>query len=185
MTQFEALYVRGAWRVIPEPIGDDRGWFARYFCSAQAHEYALETRFVQFNQSFTREPGTIRGMHLQIGEGAEAKLIKCVRGRVLDVLLDLRQGSATFMQHCAVELSAENRAAAYLPPGIAHGFQTLEADTELMYHHSNFYMPDTERGVRYDDPRADIRWPLPTAGISPKDQQWPLLSADFAGYEIG
>lgn len=185
MPALESLPVRGAWRVAPEPRGDERGWFARYFCSAEAEQYGMDTQFVQFNHSYTRERGTVRGLHLQIRTGVEAKLVRCIRGAVLDVLLDLRRGSPTFLQYAAVELSADNRVAAYVPPGVAHGFQTLEADAELLYHHSNFYMPETERGVRFDDPRGAIAWPLPVADVSPKDRQWPLLSPDFTGFEIG
>lgn len=184
MPQFEVLRVEGACLIVPEPNGDDRGWFARYFCRDKAGMRGLETDFVQFNQSFTCNAGTVRGLHLQVGEGAEAKVVKCVSGRVLDVLLDLRRGSPTFLRHVAVELSATNRAAAYVPPGVAHGFQTLVDDVELIYHHTNFYRPEAERGVRFDDPRAAIEWPLPPVDVSTKDRQWPLLSAEFDGYGL-
>ncbi len=185
MPQFESLAIDGAWRIIAEPNGDDRGWFARYFCREQARLRGLETDFVQFNHSFTRLAGTIRGLHLQVGEATEAKLVKCIRGRVLDVLLDLRKRSPTFLRYATVELSAENRTAVYVPPGVAHGFQTLVNDSELIYHHSNYYEPESERGVRFDDPRAAIDWPLPAADISAKDRGWPPLSTDFSGFEPG
>ncbi len=184
MPQFEVLAIEGAWRLLPELHGDDRGWFARYFCREQGGMRGLETDFVQLNHSFSQRVGTVRGLHLQIGAGAEAKLIKCLRGRVHDVLLDLRRGSPTFLRHVAVELSASNRVAAYVPPGVAHGFQALENDTELLYHHTNYYRPQDERGVRYDDPRAAIEWPLPAEEVSAKDRQWPLLGADFLGFAV-
>lgn len=182
MPRFECLSIEGAWRVIAEPNGDDRGWFARYFCREQARLRGLDTDFVQFNHSFTQVAGTIRGLHLQVGEASEAKLVKCIRGSVLDVLLDLRQDSPTFLRYTPVELSAENRTAVYVPPGVAHGFQALADYSELIYHHSNYYLPASERGVRFDDPRAAIDWPLPVADVSPKDRQWPLLPADFSGF---
>jgi len=183
MPVFHELDLPGAWTLDMEPIRDDRGWFARYFCAREGNEHGLAMPFVQFNHSFTRMAGTIRGMHLQVGEDAEAKLVKCVHGRVCDVLLDLRRGSSGFMRHVAIELSADNGRAVYIPLGVAHGFQTLEDDTQLIYHHSNFYAPGAERGVRHDDPRAAIAWPRPATEISEKDRAWPLLDADFDGYE--
>lgn len=181
---WEPLRVSNAFRVLPRVVEDQRGWFMRYLSLPASGGGDDQPAFVQFNHSCTRRAGTIRGLHLQIGKGREAKFVKCVRGRVLDVLLDLRRGSSTFLEHAAVELSAESHAAVYAPPGVAHGFQTLEPHTELIYHHTNAYIPSAERGVRFDDPRAGIRWPRRPSEISEKDRQWPLLSADFDGYEV-
>lgn len=181
---YRELSLHGAWLVEPEPARDERGWFTRYLCVRDMDRRGMETSFVQFNHAATRRAGSIRGMHLQIGEAAEQKLVKCVRGVVTDVLLDLRAGSPTFLHHAHVELSADNGRAVVIPRGVAHGFQTLAPDTELIYHHSNYYAPEHERGVRFDDPRAAITWPREPADVSVKDRSWPWLTEEFAGFVI-
>ena len=150
---------------------DERGFFARVFCQREFADAGLETRFVQINNSLSKDKGTLRGMHYQLGEAVEVKLVRCVRGALWDVILDLRPGSATFGQSFGAELSAENRRMMYVPPGFAHGFLTLEEDTEVFYLVSAFYAPERERGVRWNEPRFAIGWPAAPQVISDKDAQ--------------
>ncbi|MDP2847062.1 MAG: dTDP-4-dehydrorhamnose 3,5-epimerase [Humidesulfovibrio sp.] len=165
------------------PVGDARGCFARLFCARELAPLRLPGPIAQVNHSFTAAKGTVRGMHFQRPPKAEAKLIRCLKGRVLDVAVDLRKGSPTFLKWHAVELSPENRLAFYLPQGFAHGFQTLEADCELLYLHTEFYSPEHEGGIRFDDPELGIAWPLPAAEPSARDRAHPLLGPDFAPLE--
>lgn len=176
------LAIPGVYLVEPEPARDQRGWFMRYFCVDGFRRTGRDIRFVQFNHSRTCRRGSIRGLHLQLGEAAEDKLVRCIRGRVMDVLVDLRRDSGTLLQKAFVELSEHNRRAVFIPRGVAHGFQTLDDDTELLYHHTNFHAPAREAGVRHDDPLVGIAWPLPVADISAKDLAWPLLSPGFNGF---
>lgn len=167
-------------RFIPTPLadafvieldkrGDERGFFARFFCEREFAAAGLDARFVQINNSLSKDHGTLRGMHYQLGEAAEAKVVRCVRGTLWDAILDLRPGSATFGQSFGAKLSAENRHMMYVPRGFAHGFLTLEDDTEALYLVSAFYAPDRERGVRWNDPRFRIAWPAEPLVISEKD----------------
>ena len=165
----------GAYIVELEERADDRGFFARTFCVREFSELGLTTRVSQCNLSFNRRRGTLRGLHYQAEPAAEAKLIRCIAGAVHQVLVDMRPGSPTFLRHVAVELSAANRRAVYLPELFAAGMQTLEDDTELMYQVSEFHTPEAERGMRYDDPAIGIDWPLPVAAISDKDAAWPYI----------
>jgi dTDP-4-dehydrorhamnose 3,5-epimerase len=150
---------------------DERGFFARFFCEREFAEAGLETRIVQINNSLSRDRGTLRGMHYQLGEAAEVKLVRAVKGALWDAILDLRPDSATFGQSFGAELSAENRRMMYVPRGFAHGFLTLEENTEALYLVSAFYDPARERGVRWNDPRFAIRWPAEPLVISEKDAQ--------------
>ena len=145
------------------------------FNARQAAELGLATAVAQVKLSQSRQKGTLRGMHLQIPPAAECKLLRCLRGAIWDVIVDLREGSPTYLQHVAFELSADNRRAVYVPAMFAHGFQTLTDDAEVMYQVDQFYSPQHERGLRYDDPRLAIRWPLGVTSISPRDLAWPLL----------
>lgn len=167
----------GAYIVELEERADDRGFFARTFCVREFSELGLTTRVSQCNLSFNRRRGTLRGLHYQAEPAAEAKLIRCIAGAVHQVLVDMRPGSPTFLRHIAVELSAANRRAVYLPELFAAGMQTLEDDTELMYQVSEFHTPEAERGLRFDDPAIGITWPLAVTEISPKDGAWPYLAA--------
>jgi dTDP-4-dehydrorhamnose 3,5-epimerase len=161
-----------------EPIEDARGFFARAWDERELAEHGLETRIAQCNVSFSKRKGTLRGMHLQNPPYEEVKLIRCVRGSLFDVIIDLRPESASYKQWTGVELSARNRSMLYVPRGFAHGFQTLEDDTETFYMVSEFYVPGAEAGVRWNDPAFNIEWPLAgPSGISDKDRNWP----DFAG----
>jgi dTDP-4-dehydrorhamnose 3,5-epimerase len=161
----------GAFVIEPEKREDERGFFARVFCEREFAAAGLDTRFVQVNNSLSRDVGTLRGMHYQLGEAAEAKLVRCLRGALWDAILDLRPGSAAFGQSFGAELTAENRRMMYVPRGFAHGFLTLKPDTEAFYFVSAFYAPDRERGVRWNDPRFSIAWPAQPRVISQKDAQ--------------
>jgi dTDP-4-dehydrorhamnose 3,5-epimerase len=152
---------------------DERGWFARSWCAREFAEHGLEARLAQVSLSFNRRRGTLRGMHFQHPPHAEAKLVRCIRGVVWDVALDLRPQSPTRGQWQGFELSAENGSALFLPEGFAHGFQTLEPDSEVLYHISAFHAPEAAAGVRYDDPAFAIAWPLPVTAIAPRDAAWP------------
>lgn len=184
MPGLESLGIAGAYRLRPRPARDARGWFVRYLDTEALAEVAPAPGFVHFNHSRTEHRGSVRGLHLQIGAAAEVKLVKCVRGAVLDVLVDCRRGSPTFLQHALLELVEGLGDAVLIPRGVAHGFQTLQDQTELIYHHSHPYQPDAERGLRYDDPMIGISWPMPVAEVSGKDEAWPFLKDSFEGYEI-
>lgn len=153
-----------------EKRGDNRGFFARAFCQREFSEHGLAPRFVQVNNSLTAMKGTLRGMHYQLAPKAETKLVRCVRGALFDIVLDLRPDSSTFGRSFGIELTAENRRMMYVPKGFAHGFITFTDDTEALYLVDEFYAPDLERGVRWNDERFSIDWPLVPAVISDKDR---------------
>jgi dTDP-4-dehydrorhamnose 3,5-epimerase len=157
---------------------DDRGWFARSWCAHEFAAHGLDSRLAQASLSFNRRRGTLRGLHYQRPPHAEAKLIRCIRGALWDVAVDLRPGSPTRGEWQAFELSAANERALYIPEGFAHGFQTLAADTEVLYMISAFHAAEAAAGLRYDDPAFAIAWPLPVASISPRDLAWPVYRAD-------
>lgn len=163
------------------PFIDRRGLFARLFCERELSAMLGERRIVQANYSRTEAKGAIRGLHYQLPPHAEMKLVRCLRGRVWDVALDLREGSATFLGWHAEELTPGNALMLVIPEGCAHGFQVLEPGSELLYLHTAPHAPTAEGGVRADDPRLKINWPLPITDLSPRDQSLPWLSADFAG----
>jgi dTDP-4-dehydrorhamnose 3,5-epimerase len=164
---------------------DDRGFFARTFCVTEFANEGLATEVEQCNLSFNHRAGTLRGMHFQVAPHPEAKLVRCIAGAVLDIIVDVRPGSPTWLQHVAVELSAENRRALYVPPYFAHGYQTLVDGAEVMYQVSGSYVPAAERGLRWNDPELGLAWPLPVEVISPKDASWPLLSERDPGDLVG
>lgn len=171
----------GAYLIELEPLRDERGLFARTFCQEEFSRIGFQKRIVQINHSVTRKKGSIRGIHYQLPPASEAKLIRCIHGRVFDVMMDLRSASPNFLRHYGVELSKDNMRMVFIPEGFAHGFQTLTDDAELLYHHSEFYTPHCERGLRYDDPALAINWPLPVSEVSVKDQSYPLIDASFMG----
>ena len=174
---FTPLSLPGAFRIDLDRREDDRGFFARVFCAREFEAHGLPTLFVQMNTSFTRATGTVRGLHFQRPPMAEAKVVRCLKGAILDVIVDLRAGSPTYGQWTSVELDEDNRAMIYVPPGFAHGFQTQRPDTELLYLHSQFYSPGHEGGLAHDDPQLDIPWPLPIVGVSARDATFPTLDA--------
>jgi dTDP-4-dehydrorhamnose 3,5-epimerase len=180
---FNPTPLAGAYTIDLEKRGDDRGFFARFFCEDEFRDAGLETKFVQVNNSVTEKAGTLRGLHYQLPPSAEVKVVRCIRGALWDVILDLRAGSPTFGKWFGAELSAENRTMMYVPRGFAHGFVTLTENTEALYLVSTFYAPDAERGVRFNDPAHGIEWPMAPLEISDKDRNWPDLDDTFHGFE--
>ena len=179
--KFTELPLKGAYVVEPKPFEDQRGMFSRIFCEIEFKEISHSKKLVQINHSLTNRKGAIRGLHYQNPPMTETKMVKCLRGSVYDVIIDLRKESDTFLNWHGETLSSENRCMLYIPEGFAHGFQTLEANCELLYFHTKFYSPDYEEAVRFDDPRVGIKWPLDATEISEKDKNHPLLSGNFAG----
>jgi dTDP-4-dehydrorhamnose 3,5-epimerase len=167
---FRETPLKGAYIVELEPIRDERGFFARSFCIEEFTEHGLNPNLVQCSVSFNERKGTLRGMHYQVPPHEESKLVRCTRGAIFDVVVDLRPDSPTFKGSFGTELTAENHKSLYVPEGFAHGFQTLEDETEVLYKMSVLYRPESAQGVRYDDPAFGIEWPLPhSIIISPKD----------------
>jgi dTDP-4-dehydrorhamnose 3,5-epimerase len=167
--RFEPLEVAGAALVRIEPHPDARGFFARTFCAREFAAAGLATAAVQSSVSYNERAGTVRGMHFQWPPSQEAKLVRCLRGSLHDVLLDLRPQSPSYMRHVAVRLDEDNRDAVFIPPGIAHGFQTLSDRTEVLYQMSDYFVPDISTGFRWNDPAFGIAWPMPVSSISARD----------------
>lgn len=174
----------GAYVIEPEPFIDERGIFARTFCLKEFAKIGFDKQIVQINHSSTKQKGTIRGMHCQRPPASEIKFIRCVQGKVFDVMVDLRTRSSTFMQWFSVELSKDTMRMVYIPEGFAHGFQAMTDNAELIYHHSAFYSPEYEQALRYDDPALAIKWPLPIGFVSSKDRNYPLIDTTYKGIEI-
>ena len=170
---FTETEVPGVFIIDLEQIEDERGFFARTWCRREFEARRLETRLAQCSVSFNKKKGTLRGMHMQRAPHAEAKLVRCTRGAVYDVALDLRPGSSAFKKWVAVTLTAENHRCAYIPEGVAHGFQTLEDDTEVLYQISEFFEPQYAFGVRWNDSAFGIRWPEASRIISTRDRDYP------------
>jgi dTDP-4-dehydrorhamnose 3,5-epimerase len=165
----------GTFVIEMEKIADSRGYFANLFESREAATHGIDVNIVQIKLSYNVRKGTLRGMHLQLPPAAESKLVRCIRGAVHDVIVDLRENSPTYLKHFSIDLSAENGSALYVPKMFAHGYQTLTDDAEVMYQVDAFYSPGHEKGLRYDDPALGIKWPLPVDELSPKDAAWPLI----------
>ncbi len=180
---FTKTTIEGVYIIDLDIKGDDRGFFARTFCREEFLAHGLEPLVEQCNLSFNHKKGTLRGMHMQIAPHPEAKYVRCIRGAVYDIVVDMRPGSPTRFAHVGVELSADNRRGIYIPPYFAHGYQTLTDDAEVAYQVSGRYAPQAERGLRYDDPKLNLSWPLEVSVINDKDLNWPLLAnrseADF------
>ena len=170
---FRSTGLAGVRLIDLEPARDERGLFARTFCTRELAAQGLETGFVQHSISVTERAGSVRGMHFQKSPHEEVKLLRCIRGAIHDVLIDIRPDSPTYGRWEAYDLTAENRRQLYVPAGLAHGFQTLLPDTEVGYLISAFYAPAAAAGIRHDDSAFAIAWPLPVADISPKDRAWP------------
>lgn len=164
--------------------GDARGKFARLFCDQDFGPVRQNLHFTQINLSDTKHKGTIRGMHLQFPPASEAKLIHCLRGRVFDVAVDVRANSPTFLKWHALELNEETGRAVFIPEGFAHGFQALSDDVQMLYMHTSSWSKQHEFGLRHDDPRLAIRWPLPVTMVSDKDADFDLLGPDFQGVSL-
>lgn len=171
----------GSYVVELEPFTDERGWFARTYCKNEFASIGHNAEWVQLNHSFTKDMGSVRGMHYQLPPDGEIKLVRCIAGAVFDVIVDVRKNSPTFLKWFGTELSAVNKKMLYIPEGFAHGFQTLSDDAELIYHHSQFYKPGVEGGLRFSDPRIGIEWPLSAINLSARDQEHPLIDENFKG----
>jgi dTDP-4-dehydrorhamnose 3,5-epimerase len=176
--RFEPTGLTGAWLITTEPSRDGRGRFGRVFCAQEFGAHGLTRPFVQQSLSFNHKAGTVRGMHFQWPPSREAKLIRCVRGAVFDAIVDLRPGSPTFLRQFTVELSAENMRSVFVPEGFAHGTQSLQDDSELLYQMTDFYSPELSTGYRYDDPTLGIAWPRPVVEISERDRDAPAFDTE-------
>jgi dTDP-4-dehydrorhamnose 3,5-epimerase len=167
-----------------KPLADQRGTFARLYCDRELEAVIQTRRVVQINHSQTTAVGAVRGLHYQNAPNAEMKLVRCLRGRVWDVAVDLRSGSPTFLKWHAEELTPANRRMLVIPEGCAHGFQVLEPNSELLYLHTDFYKPEAEGAVHYDDPSLRITWPLPVADLSDRDRRHPIITSNFPGLSL-
>jgi dTDP-4-dehydrorhamnose 3,5-epimerase len=170
---FNETKLKAAFAIELQKQEDERGFFARSWCQRDFAEHGLNSKLVQCNISFNQMKGTLRGMHYQVAPHEEAKLVRCTRGALYDVIVDLRPASPTFMQWLGIELTAENHRMLYIPEGFAHGFQTLSDDTEVFYQMSEFYHPECARGVRWNDPAFNILWPVEEKIISTRDNSYP------------
>ncbi|GJL56746.1 MAG: dTDP-4-dehydrorhamnose 3,5-epimerase [Nitrospirales bacterium] len=173
---FKETHLKDALIVSIEKREDPRGFFARAWCSRELEGHGLRTNFVQANISQNHKKGTLRGMHYQLAPHEEVKLVRCTRGAIYDAIIDLRPDSPTYKHWVGVELTAESRDMLYVPEGFGHGFQVLQDDSEVFYEVTQFYHPEAERGVRYDDSSFGITWPLQVTEISEKDNGWPKFS---------
>ncbi len=172
---FEKAILEDAWIVTPDPSSDERGYFARTYCRKEFEAHGIGLNVVQCNVSFNVAEGTLRGMHYQKEPAAEPKLVECVHGAIYDVIVDLRKESPTYLQSFAIELTGRNRKKLFVPRNFAHGFLTLEANTEVSYMMGEYYNPEFATGLRYDDPALNIHWPSSINVVSEKDRSWPLL----------
>ncbi len=184
MIKYKKTSIADVWLIRSESVGDERGKFARLFCDV-THEEITGQKFspVQINQSFTAQKHTVRGLHFQKYPALEAKIVRCTKGRVFDVAVDLRRNSPSFLQHFAVELSEAEGNALFIPEGFAHGFQSLTDDVEMIYLHSSPYSNADEGGLKYDDPSLNINWRHKVAVISDRDKNFEYIGKDFKGID--
>src|SRR5215470_7369650 len=173
--RFTETRLKGAFLIDIEPRNDNRGFFARILCQKELSEHGLNPMVVQANIAFSARKGTLRGMHFQFPPAAETKIVRATRGSILDIIVDLRPESPTYLEHIAVELTADTHRALYVPERFAHGYQVLEDNTETSYQVGEFYTPEAEGGLRFDDPRLGLKWPLPIGEVSAKDSAWKTL----------
>lgn len=181
--KFHPTPLLGAYTIELEKRGDDRGFFARFFCQREFEATGIPMSIVQINNSLSANAGTMRGLHYQLPPAAEIKVVRCIRGALYDVIVDLRPDSPTYCKWFGAELTAENRLMMFVPQGFAHGLLTLTDDTEAFYLVNAFYGPEQERGLRFDDPRFGVQWPAPVTEVSPKDRSWPHFDPAFHGVE--
>jgi dTDP-4-dehydrorhamnose 3,5-epimerase len=182
--QFTETAIAGVWVIDPDFRGDDRGRFFRAWCSTEFAGHGIHFLPLQANMGFSVLKGTLRGMHYQVEPALESKLVRCTRGAMFDVALDVRPGSATYGQWFGVELSEENGRMLFVPEHCAHGYQTLEDRTEMHYMTSQVYTPSACRGARFDDPAFRIQWPLPATAVSEQDRNWPLVASGNATHNL-
>lgn len=178
-TEIRDLYI-----ITLEPIIDDRGFFVRSYCMNEISEYKKNLNIVQINHTLTKKKGTVRGMHYQLSPACETKIVRCIKGSVFDVAVDLREDSETYLQWHGEILSDDNMKMFLIPEGFAHGFQTLEENCEMLYLHSEFYKKEYEGGILYNDPKVGIDWPLFLTSISERDMKHPLIDSNFRGIKI-
>jgi dTDP-4-dehydrorhamnose 3,5-epimerase len=178
---FTPTPLAGSFVIDLSPFKDSRGWFARTYCKNEFQQIGHTKEWVQLNHSATFAKGTVRGMHYQLPPCQEIKMVRCIAGAIYDVIIDLRKNSASFLQWFAVELSAQNKKMLYVPEGFAHGFQTLTDNCEIIYHHTQFFTPSAEAGIRYNDVKINIQWPGAVTEISERDAKHPLLENNFKG----
>jgi dTDP-4-dehydrorhamnose 3,5-epimerase len=178
---FSPTSLQGSFVIEPDVFTDERGWFARFYCKNDFKEIGHQKEWVQLNHSVTNKKGTIRGMHFQLNPFREIKMVKCIAGAVYDVIIDIRRESATYLNWFGIELSANNKKMLYIPERFAHGFQCLQDHCELIYHHTEFYAPNSEGGIRFDDPKIKIKWPLPVSVVSSRDSAHALIDDNFKG----
>jgi dTDP-4-dehydrorhamnose 3,5-epimerase len=174
----------GLYRIDRNPVADHRGFFSRFFCAEEFKKMGLVTTIAQMNHTLTHQRGAIRGMHYQRPPHTETKIVTCIQGEILDVAIDIRAGSPTFLHWHSERLSAENQSSLYVPDGFAHGFQTMTDNCQLLYIHSSFYTPSAEGGLNALDPMLGIDWPLKVTDMSERDRNHPLLDSQFKGIEI-
>lgn len=182
--RIKPLHFQGAFLIQLDKICDKRGYFARIFCEYELQSLSIKFPVRQANCSYTETKGAIRGLHFQYPPHSEKKIVRCIHGAVFDVMVDLRRNSPTFLQWYGVDLSAENGVSLLIPEGVAHGFQTVSNNCEMVYFHSTFYAPDHEGSIRYNDPLIAVSWPLPVAEVSVKDKNGPLLTSSFEGIQL-
>ena len=176
--------IEGLYEVIQNKISDERGVFERLYCADELVEIFKGEKIMQVNHSLNFQVGTLRGLHYQLQPFAEIKFVNCIRGRIYDVAVDLRRNSETFLKFHSLELSPGGNSGLLIPKGCAHGFQVLEPDSEIIYFHTAKYAPQFERGIRFNDPKVSINWPLKVGTVSKKDSCYPLLTNDFEGLEL-
>lgn len=174
---FTETKLEGAFTIDVKRLGDNRGFFARTFCQNEFKEHGLKPTIAQGNIAYNKTKGTLRGMHFQFPPKGETKLVRCTRGAIVDIIVDLRPESPTFLDHIAVELTEDNHRAIYVPERFGHGYQVLKDNTETSYLVGEFYSPEDEGGLMYNDPKLGLEWPLPIEEISEKDSKWQLLDA--------
>lgn len=177
-TSFENLFI-----IEPDTFYDERGAFSRVFCENELHTI-FDLQIKQVNHSITKQKGTVRGLHFQYEPNSEIKMVKCIKGSIYDIVVDIRKNSPTFLKTFTIELSEKNQKMIYIPKGFAHGFQTLEDDTQLLYFHSSIYAPLNEDALNIKDPLLDIKWPLNIINLSKRDESHPFLTEEFKGINI-
>ena len=182
--QLNKSILSGLFIIKPTPFEDHRGFFARTYCKKEFLSIGFNKEFVQFNHSFNLLKGTVRGLHFQKPPYAETKYIRCVQGSIYDVVVDIRKDSPTYLKYFGIELSAENMVGLLVPEGFAHGFQTLEDNTTVIYHSTAFYSPTAEGGLKFNDSILNISWKLPPVNISEKDLNHPLIDESFTGLRL-
>lgn len=183
--QKEKTSLDGVYIITPQVFGDNRGWFCETYTAEKFHEIGIDTVFVQDNQSYSKGKNTIRGLHFQNAPAQQTKLLRCTRGKILDVAVDIRKGSPNYGKWVSVELSAENKKMIYIPKGFAHAFLTLSEDVEVQYKVDNYYSPEHDRSIRFDDPDIGIDWGIQNPILSDKDLRAPLLKESDVNYIFG